>query len=838
MAKRSRVYQKLDWNGGVNSTIDAGLLDDKYLTIADNVLFSTTGARIKRQGFSYIDSGTPVATRISSSGTTKTVLFTDPSDLAVVTSPFDARLLVGETITVTGHADVAAADAAILSLTSRSEVTDVVCLADTAGSLNDTYFLLNGGLDADNYYVWFNVDAGGTDPTISGRTGIAVAISAGDSASTVAAAAQAAIDAVGAFGASVSTDTVTVTNAVAGPATDASDDGATGFTFTVTTQGAQLITYTGSTSATLAETATSAVTLARSAAVIAVHDYWYFDAAYVKQQLLMAYTADKKLFSFDAGGRRTEITGQAETTTIVCRADSGGDLNDTYFYLSGANNTTLYYVWYNINSAGTDPAIAGRTGIEVAAATGAADTAIASATQAAIDAVTGLTATVSTATVTVTNDTAGAATDAVDVSTSQTITTTVQGATLPNTTLETVRMLTFANKLVITFDDAGDYPVLYDPIADAATYVILPNAPDASVMREHFSRLFANDKSEPDRLHYCAPFDLTTWLGAGDSGALDIGTGDGDERGITTIMPSFKGRLFVAKSSKLYQLSGDSPEWYRIDTVSDGIGSLSHSACVSVDQDSVLYMSRRGIHSVAATSSYGDFEGAYISADIQPTFNGWNTGVLRYSSATYIPTLNSIAFTIAERGSSVPSAVWLYNLSFKAWYRWPKLEAYSITTHLVDSVPQMIFGNGAGRIVSTQNGSYTDYGTVPISYRVKTGVIYPDRQLQSMKAFKRLTFFYRPLGSFRFTAQVKVDRAPSQSIAFEQTSSGDLLDVDFILGSSVLGTSGEMAPFTITVDGYGRGISLEITNDEAAEQVAIYGFAIEYVDADNKQEVT
>jgi hypothetical protein len=149
----------------------------------------------------------------------------------------------------------------------------------------------------------------------------------------------------------------------------------------------------------------------------------------------------------------------------------------------------------------------------------------------------------------------------------------------------------------------------------------------------------------------------------------------------------------------------------------------------------------------------------------------------------------------------------------------------------------MVFGNGEGRIVSTQNGTYADFGDAPISYRVKTGVIYPDKQIQSMKAFKRLTFFYRPLGAFRFTSLVRVDKAPTQSIAFEQAASGDLLDVNFILGGSVLGTSGEMAPFTVTVDGYGRGVTIEITNDEAAEQVAIYGFAIEYVDADNKQEV-
>jgi len=47
-------------------------------------------------------------------------------------------------------------------------------------------------------------------------------------------------------------------------------------------------------------------------------------------------------------------------------ADVASSLNDTYFEFSSL--TVNYYVWYNVNSAGTDPALAGKTGIEVAIA--------------------------------------------------------------------------------------------------------------------------------------------------------------------------------------------------------------------------------------------------------------------------------------------------------------------------------------------------------------------------------------------------------------------------------------------------------------------------------------
>lgn len=41
-------------------------------------------------------------------------------------------------------------------------------------------------------------------------------------------------------------------------------------------------------------------------------------------------------------------------------------LNNKYFYLYSANDVIEYYVWYNVDTMGTDPAIVGKTGIEVA----------------------------------------------------------------------------------------------------------------------------------------------------------------------------------------------------------------------------------------------------------------------------------------------------------------------------------------------------------------------------------------------------------------------------------------------------------------------------------------
>ena len=133
---------------------------------------------------------------------------------------------------------------------------------------------------------------------------------------------------------------------------------------------------------------------------------------------------------------KDEITGTdssvAEITTIICPA-AASITTGQYFTLYSATDATAYYVWYNKNAGGGDPAPTGKTAIAVAI--GTSDTAIqvATATASAIAAAnTTLDFTASnggTATVTITNKNKGSCTDAanVDVGGTPTFTVTTQG---------------------------------------------------------------------------------------------------------------------------------------------------------------------------------------------------------------------------------------------------------------------------------------------------------------------------------------------------------------------------------------------------------------------------
>lgn len=393
----------------------------------------------------------------------------------------------------------------------------------------------------------------------------------------------------------------------------------------------------------------------------------------------------------------------------------------------------------------------------------------------------------------------------------------------------------FNERLIIGQSRQNNTPIKYDPATDA-DWVDLPGSPpDFSVCTVFLNRVWTNDKDNPDRLHYSATGNEAKWLGADDSGALDIRPGDGDPVGITTIF-AFKGRLFVGKKGKMYQIAGDSPENFQVLDVSSGLGAEAQLAGAAVDQEDFIYVSSKGVHSLATTSNYSDFQATYLSAKIQPTFNEWQRSRLGNAQAVYVPTLNSVAFGISESDANQADNIYLFNVENKEWYRWPDVSAQALAVVQLSSTPSLFIGTDDSRIIKAQNGEYTDFDTTAIRYRIKSGTIYPDQAPMSLKRFHRVTLFFRPVGTYSATVKVKIDNYAEQQLVFNQVSEGDLLGSTFILGSSILGSSAQFAPFTLPIDGLGRGCTIEVEQTGTDEQLAVYGYAIEWEPADISQE--
>lgn len=118
-----------------------------------------------------------------------------------------------------------------------AEITNITTYDDLSGA--EYLYISTTTVD---YYVWFDLDNGSTDPSISGRTGVEIDVTTGQAAATIASALQVSLNALSGFSATVSGSTVTVTNGTSGAVKNIAEDVSTGFILNVTTEGQDAVT--------------------------------------------------------------------------------------------------------------------------------------------------------------------------------------------------------------------------------------------------------------------------------------------------------------------------------------------------------------------------------------------------------------------------------------------------------------------------------------------------------------------------------------------------------------------------------------------------------------------
>lgn len=105
--------------------------------------------------------------------------------------------------------------------------------------------------------------------------------------------------------------------------------------------------------------------------------------------------------------------GQPQEDDVVLRADTAGDLNNTYWFLYSPDSRSVHYVWYNVAAGGSDPApsppigVTAIVGLEVAIGTNDTAIQVADATRVVLDGTSEFNGGGSTATVNVTRTQSG-----------------------------------------------------------------------------------------------------------------------------------------------------------------------------------------------------------------------------------------------------------------------------------------------------------------------------------------------------------------------------------------------------------------------------------------------
>lgn len=417
------------------------------------------------------------------------------------------------------------------------------------------------------------------------------------------------------------------------------------------------------------------------------------------------------------------------------------------------------------------------------------------------------------------------------------------GAGATSITSPTKCSMTAINNLVIIATD-GDTNVLMKYAGSGDVENLGGTPPKGSILQTHLGRLWTNDKTDPDKLHYSTTFNPEEWNGSGDSGALFIGVGDNDPEGITAIFPTMHGALYVAKRTKLYRITGNTPDNFRIDLMSNNIGCISHNSVAQIAKDDIFWLSDKGVHALTSVLASNDNTAeTFISFDIQETVNKkWTQSRREFSWGTYLDRKNTyfLAVTDSDHSSTNNQVIWAYNVPLKAWFKWITDKSCESMAVLTESDKKRVFlGTDGERLTRTDTASYADVDTAgsdqAYTMTLKTGRIYPSQTPYVANTFDRFGLYSRVNGNQTVTVDFKVDDFPAQTISY--SNSLPVLG-SFTLGTDALSPEQDVVPNTVTIDGLGRGFELTISSGTVDEQVEIHGYVVQFRKAGLKQETT
>ncbi len=145
------------------------------------------------------------------------------------------------------------------------------------------------------------------------------------------------------------------------------------------------------------------------------------------------------------------------------------------------------------------------------------------------------------------------------------------------------------------------------------------DSPTCSMVFQRFSRI-AVSQDGTNGFYLSSVGDGTEW--SEDTNRADkeqwLDVGYGDSGTITAIVPLATDIIFIKSNGKIYQLSGDAdPNDWQVTEIANGTDPAGTNCAVNIG-NSVVFLSIRGLKSLAAVMEYGNI----ATADIGDKFNG------------------------------------------------------------------------------------------------------------------------------------------------------------------------------------------------------------------------
>ena len=386
---------------------------------------------------------------------------------------------------------------------------------------------------------------------------------------------------------------------------------------------------------------------------------------------------------------------------------------------------------------------------------------------------------------------------------------------------------TFNDLLIIGSTSATDVPFSWDQ----STFQNLAGSPPRfSFSIKHQGKQWAaGNWSVPYRLYYSVTGNPEDWAGVG-SGSIDIDPGDGDR--IVGLF-SWKNDLWVFKGPNklsIHRISGATPSTFARVTFIEGI-SAANQSCIFPMGDDVGFVSPRGtMHSLKATSSYGDYNQSYLNYPIltwcRDNMNQ-NLYPLWQACTDHLHGYTLISFPIAGTTTNTRTILldWRFMASGEPYPRFALWDfasfasmAYCIDTN---NKPRIFAGGYTGYVFRLDQVDRVHESTT-IAYDIQTPNLSYGSEFM-LKTISAVGIGHASKNTNAATFAWSIDGQTEQTQTFTQAAGGFILDSSDLDGTDLLGGANWSQKFLeLETGGIGRTMQYRITENNLSSDIEIH----------------
>ena len=370
---------------------------------------------------------------------------------------------------------------------------------------------------------------------------------------------------------------------------------------------------------------------------------------------------------------------------------------------------------------------------------------------------------------------------------------------------------------------------------DGSSWSVLTTTPSTcKLVTVHRRRLWivANNSGV---INHSVLNDETDFTGGG-SGSFAVGSPEG---GVITGIASFKGVLVIFKERSIHLLRGSSPTStdpapFILEPLVIGTGAAASRSIIAVmgpEGTDLFYASRDGVARLSATQTFGDFRPSLVSDIIEGTWNALNKSKLSQATAVFYSGKSQYWIAVPGSGNTHNTQVLKYDTLSRGWTV-ADVHAHTLALRRDPASEdlQVYSGNYTGTVFKQDAGTFSDAG-VGYSGEFRTAWLdfgVPEKVKNYGPTFR---VFIQPTGTFDLNVSytIMTDKGIGTSKSISLTTAGSCVPLGtFILGTSKLCATDEIAIEQGQLAGEGRFIQLRFSNSAADEQFKVFGFTMQY----------